>query len=105
MSPQRQSSAESAMEALRILIADDHPAVRILLRNILETVPRWKVCGEAENGSSAGALATSLHPDIIVMDLGMPEINGLEDTRQVLKFNQKARVNLTTLHQFPSVVN
>ncbi len=44
------------MEALRILIADDHPAVRILLRNILGTVPRWKVCGEAENGSSAVAL-------------------------------------------------
>jgi DNA-binding NarL/FixJ family response regulator len=49
------------MEALRILIADDHPAVRILLRNILETAPRWKVCGEAENGSSAVALATGLH--------------------------------------------
>ena len=65
------------MEALRILIADDHPAVRILLRNILGTVPRWKVCGEAENGSSAVALATSLHPDIIAMDLVMPEINGL----------------------------
>jgi DNA-binding NarL/FixJ family response regulator len=61
MSSQRQNSAESVMEALRILIADDHPAVRILLRNILETVPRWKVCGEAENGSSAVALAAGLH--------------------------------------------
>jgi DNA-binding NarL/FixJ family response regulator len=86
------------MEALRILVADDHPAVRILLRNILETVPRWNVCGEAENGSSAVALATSLRPDIIVMDLVMPEINGLEATRQVLKFNPQARVILTTLH-------
>jgi DNA-binding NarL/FixJ family response regulator len=105
MSPLRQNSVESAMEALRILIADDHPAVRILLRNILETVPRWKVCGEAENGSSAVALATSLHPDIIVMDLVMPEINGLEATRQVLKFNRKARVILTTLHEFPSFVD
>jgi two-component system, NarL family, response regulator LiaR len=95
MCPQRQNSVESVMEALRILIADDHPAVRILLRNILETVPRWKVCGEAENGNSAVALATSLRPDIIVMDLVMPEINGLEATRQVLKFNQKARVILT----------
>jgi DNA-binding NarL/FixJ family response regulator len=72
MSPQRQNNVESVMEALRILIADDHPAVRILLR-ILETVPRWKVCGEAENGNSAVALATSLHPDIIVMDLVVPE--------------------------------
>ena len=74
------------MEAL----ADDHPAVRVLLRNILETVPRWKVCGEARNGSSAVALATSLHPDIIVMDLAMPEDNGLEATRQVLKSTRKS---------------
>jgi DNA-binding NarL/FixJ family response regulator len=87
------------MEALRILIADDHPAGRILLRNIPETVP------EAENGSSAVALATSLHPDIIVMDLVMPEVNGLEGTRQVLIFNQKVRVILTTRHEFPSFVD
>ena len=93
------------MPALRILIADDHPAVRILLRNILETVPEWKVCGEAENGSSAVALATTLHPDIIVMDLVMPELNGLEATRQVLKSNQEARIILTTLHEFPSFVD
>jgi DNA-binding NarL/FixJ family response regulator len=62
-------------------------------------------CGEAENGGSAVAPATSLHPDLIVMDLVMPEINGLEATRQVLKFNQKARVILTTLHEFPSSVD
>jgi CheY-like chemotaxis protein len=62
MFPQGQNSVESMMEALRILNAENHPAVRILLRNILETVPRWKVCGEAENGNSAVALATSLHP-------------------------------------------
>jgi CheY-like chemotaxis protein len=51
------------------------------------------------------ALATSLLPDIIVMDLVMPEINGLEATRQVLKFNQQARVILTTLHEFPLFVD
>jgi len=56
------------MGNLRILIADDHPAVRILLRNILESVPDWSVCGEAENGKSAVALAGRLHPDVIVMD-------------------------------------
>ena len=93
------------MENLRILIADDHPAVRILLRNILESVPDWRVCGEAENGKSAVALAGRLHPDVIVMDLVMPESNGLEATREVLRSDRQARVILTTLHEIPSFVD
>ena len=93
------------MGNLRILIADDHPAVRILLRNILESVPDWRVCGEAENGKSAVALAGSLHPDVIVMDLVMPESNGLEATREVLRSDRRARVILTTLHEIPSFVD
>ena len=93
------------MGNLRILIADDHPAVRILLRNILESVPEWRVCGEAENGKSAVALAGRLHPDVIVMDLVMPESNGLEATREVLRSDRQARVILTTLHEIPSFVD
>ena len=93
------------MENLRILIADDHSAVRILLRNILESVPDWSVCGEAENGKSAVALAGRLHPDVIVMDLVMPESNGLEATREVLRCDRQARVILTTLHEIPSFVD
>jgi len=90
---------------LRILIADDHPAVRILLRNILESVSDWRVCGEAENGTSAVALAGRLHPDVIVMDLVMPESNGLEATRELLRSDRQARVILTTLHEIPSFVD
>jgi DNA-binding NarL/FixJ family response regulator len=90
---------------LRILIADDHPAVRMLLRNILESVPDWRVCGEAENGTSAVALAGRLHPDVIVMDLVMPESNGLEATRELLRSDRQARVILTTLHEIPSFVD
>ena len=93
------------MGNLRILIADDHAAVRILLRNILESVPDWRVCGEAENGKSAVALAGRLHPDVIVMDLVMPESNGLEATREVLRTDRQARVILTTLHEIPSFVD
>ena len=93
------------MGNLRILIADDHPAVRILLRNILESVPDWSVCGEAENGKSAVALAGRLHPDVIVMDVVMPESNGLEATREVLRSDRQARVILTTLHEIPSFVD
>jgi len=93
------------MGNLRILIADDHAAVRILLGNILESVPDWRVCGEAENGKSAVALAGRLHPDVIVMDLVMPESNGLEATRDVLRSDRQARVILTTLHEIPSFVD
>jgi DNA-binding NarL/FixJ family response regulator len=89
---------------LRILIADDHPSVRSLLRNILETVPDWEVCGEAPDGSAAVVLAIRLHPDVIVMDLMMPECNGLEATQRLLQSVPETRVVLTTLHEFPSFV-
>jgi DNA-binding NarL/FixJ family response regulator len=92
------------MGPLRILIADDHRSVRILLRNILESVPGWEVCGEAANGAVAITLASQLHPDVIVMDLMMPECNGFEATRKVLSSDQGVRIILTTLHDFPTFV-
>src|SRR6476620_6139900 len=90
------------MGTLRILIADDHQSVRVLLRNILESVPDCKVCGEVSDGSAVVVSAQRLHPDVIVMDLVMPECNGLEATRQLLRAEPQARVVLTTLHEFPS---
>ena len=93
------------MEPLRILIVDDHPSVRVLLRNILESVPEWEVCGEATNGLLAVRQASSLHPDVIVMDLMMPECNGLEATRQVLSAGNQTRIILTTLYEDPAFVS
>jgi DNA-binding NarL/FixJ family response regulator len=90
------------MGALKILIADNHQSVRVLLRDILESVPNWKVCGEASNGTAVIAYVQSLRPDVIVMDLMMPECNGLEATRELLRSEPEARVVLTTLHEFPS---
>jgi DNA-binding NarL/FixJ family response regulator len=90
------------MGSLRILIADDHQSVRVLLRNILESVPDWKVCGEVSDGSAVVVYAQQLHPDVIVMDLVMPECNGLEATRQLLLADPESRVVLTTLHEFPA---
>ena len=92
------------MGPLKILIADDHPSVRNLLRHILESMPEWEVCGEAPNGSVAMEMANRLHPDVIVMDLMMPECNGLEATRRVLQANNDVRIILTTLHEFPTFV-
>jgi len=98
----KEPALDKPMGALRILIADDHQSVRVLLRNILESVPEWKVCGEASNGSAVVVFAQRLRPDVIVMDLVMPECNGLEATRQLLRLEPQARVVLTTLHEFPS---
>jgi len=93
------------MRPLRILIVDDHPTVRILLRNILESVAEWEVCGEAANGSLAIIEAMDLHPDVIIMDLMMPECDGLEATRQVVRFDHQVRIIVTTLHEDPTFVS
>jgi DNA-binding NarL/FixJ family response regulator len=70
---------------VRILVADDHEIVRAGLRSLLEQGTGWNVCAEASNGREAVELAASLHPDIVIMDLAMPELNGLEATRRILQ--------------------
>ncbi|MGH9507117.1 MAG: response regulator, partial [Terriglobales bacterium] len=70
---------------VQILIADDHEVVRQGVRKLIEAEPDWQVCAEAENGNEAVAKASQLRPEIVVMDLGMAEMNGLEATRQILQ--------------------
>lgn len=62
----------------RILIVDDHPAVRRLVRSLLETLPEFQVCGEAENGQQGIDKARQLSPDAIILDISMPVLNGFE---------------------------
>jgi NarL family two-component system response regulator LiaR len=83
-------------ELINVLIADDHPIVRQGLLAVL--VPRngMKVVGEASNGAEAVALACTLHPDVILMDLSMPEMSGVEATSQILREYPKARVLILT---------
>ena len=71
------------MEKLRILLADDHEVVREGVRMLIEKEPGWKVCGEAVDGRKAVALAGKLRPDVVVLDMRMPELNGLEAARQI----------------------
>src|SRR5688572_4241284 len=80
------------MEKIKILLVDDHTVVRQGLRVLLEAEPDIAVIGEADTGRQAVTLAQKLSPDVIVMDIAMPNLNGLEATRQVLKEKPSARV-------------
>ena len=82
----------------RILLADDHTLVRQGLRRILEEQPEWRVVAETGNGLEAVSLAAELQPDVVVLDIGMPMLNGLEATRQIAKKAPAARVLILSMH-------
>jgi len=92
------------MSALRIFVADDHEVVRKGLMSLLHAQPEWKICGEAGDGRVAVEKAQRLKPDVIILDIGMPSLNGLEATRQILKTNPEAKVLILTLHESEQMV-
>ena len=89
---------------ISIFIADDHEVVRKGLISLLEAQSDWQVCGEAADGREAIDKAAALKPDVMILDIGMPSLNGLEATRQILKTNPDARILILTLHDSDSVV-
>ena len=92
------------MSAVRILIADDHELTRRGVQVCLETQTEWKVVGEAATGSEAVAKATLLKPDVVVLDISMPELNGLETTRQILEAVPQAEIAIFTMHDSEKLV-
>jgi DNA-binding NarL/FixJ family response regulator len=84
------------MKPIRVLIVDDHEIVREGLQTLLAEEPDFEVVGTAGNGAAAVALAEGTKPDVIVMDLVMPELNGIEATRRILGSNPEARVLVLT---------
>lgn len=92
------------MGVLRIMVADDHEVVRKGLVALLQAQPDWQVCGEAGDGREAVEKAIQLKPDILILDIGMPSLNGLEATRQILRTIPNARVLILTLHDSDQVV-
>jgi two-component system, NarL family, response regulator NreC len=84
--------------SVRILIADDHAAVRSSLRNIFGARPDWEICGEAQNGREALAAAKQLHPDVMILDITMPKMNGLEVAREIARLNLNTRVLICSTH-------
>jgi DNA-binding NarL/FixJ family response regulator len=83
---------------MRILLADDHKIMREGLRTLIEKQPDMKVVAEAENGRTAVQLAQKLFPEVVVMDIGMPDLNGIEATRQILANNPKVKVIALSMH-------
>jgi DNA-binding NarL/FixJ family response regulator len=86
------------LNTLRILLADDHDVVRRGIKCLIEDNPYWTVCGEARTGREAVELATALRPDVAILDLAMPELNGIEATRQITKVAPGTEILLFTIH-------
>jgi DNA-binding NarL/FixJ family response regulator len=85
--------------SLRILVVDDHAVVRRGVRALLESHQGWEVCGEATTGRDAVEQSRQLRPDVVVMDLSLPELNGLDATRQILKDTPGTEVLVLTMHR------
>ncbi len=92
------------MATVRILIADDHEVVRHGLRALLEAQPGWEVCGEADHGRQAVDKAKQLNPDVVILDISMPELNGLEAARKIIKAIPSAKVLILTMHDSEQAV-
>lgn len=93
------------MRKLRIIVADDHEVVRRGLREILQTEPGWEVVAEAANGREAVRKVEEHRPDVVVIDLSMPEMNGLTATKQILQTHPKTEVVLLTMHDSEQTIS
>jgi DNA-binding NarL/FixJ family response regulator len=92
------------MNTFRILIADDHEIVRQGVRSLLENHPGWEVSGEAKDGREAVERCKALQPDLVLLDIGMPTLNGLDAARQILASCPLTRVLILTMHDSEQVV-
>jgi len=86
------------MSGLRILIADDHEAVRRGIRSLLTGHNGWEVLAEAVDGRDAVERATQLHPDVVLLDVGMPNMNGFQAAQKILKMAPDTKVLMVTVN-------
>jgi len=93
-----------AIKQITILLAEDHANVRKYLKSVVEVDGDITVVGEAKNGCVAVRLSKSLQPDVVVMDLAMPLLNGLEATRQIMEISPATRVLILSAHSDPEYI-
>jgi DNA-binding NarL/FixJ family response regulator len=92
------------MPSLRLLLADDHEIVRQGLRSMLQAQRDCQIVGEAADGRQAVAMTKELNPDVVILDIGMPSLNGLEATRHILKMRPQTKVLILTMHESDSII-
>ena len=92
------------MTTVRILLVDDHEIVRDGVRALLQRQPGWEICGEASTGREAVEKAKELKPDVVIVDIGMPELNGLDATRQIKRLLPRTEVLIFTSNETEAVV-
>lgn len=88
----------------RILLVDDHALVRTGIKRVLEEIPDWTVCGEAGDGQEAVEKALQLQPDLVLMDITMPVMNGIEATKQIRRLAPQMRIAMLSMHDAPQIV-
>ncbi|MGA7915686.1 MAG: response regulator transcription factor, partial [Candidatus Acidiferrales bacterium] len=102
----REKQETTASAAARILIVDDHEIVREGIRTLLRRIrPEWVICGEAKNGKESVEAAAALHPDILILDVTMPVMSGLEAASRIDRLGLASRVLIFTMHETKSLIN
>src|SRR4029077_20526511 len=92
------NTRETLMKPLRILVADDHDLMRRGIKTLLQTHPGWEVCGEAHTGREAVSQTEELKPDVVVLDISMPDLHGMEGARRIRQGSASAETPFLPLH-------
>jgi len=95
---------EALMSPLRILVADDHDLMRRGIRTVINARKDWEICGEAVNGTQAVTKAQELKPDVAILDISMPELNGIEAAKRIRKLSEKTEILILSMHYSDQII-
>ena len=104
ISPLEEDREDLHVCAARILVADDHDIVRRGLRALIQEEPTWQIVAEVKDGRLAAAKAHELNPDVAILDISMPLLNGLDATRQIVKLHPDTKVLILTIHDSAQLI-